>query len=313
MKQVGKLSATMNLRAVIKPFKLGKVTKFVWDTLPAWALDLKPMRKIGHSIYDNFTRHLDRKQSHMTFFLRNMAQFEVVRDLIAEQPTNASLKIVSLGCSSGAELYSLLYCLRLARPDFQISAHGLDISEDITDIARRGIYDPSLSQREDVIVPSEGIDDVDVYLKSLSVLLDKTEENMLTVKDWVREGTSWSVGDATSPTLVDQLGHQDIVLANNFLGPMDDDLAEKCLRNIVRLVKPGGILVLDGVDLDLKARIVPLLDLRPITNRMEEIHHGDPTKGGWPWIRWSHEPFDWQRSDRDFRYSTVFVKPKGKR
>lgn len=298
----------VTLKAMIKPFRLGKVTKSIWDTLPDWIVDLKPMRKLGHAIYDNFTRHLDRRQSHMTFFLRNMPQLEVLRDLIVDVPHNAPLKIVSLGCSSGAELYSFLYVLRSARPDLQIKAQGLDISKDITDIARKGVYDPSLSMHADGIIPDEALGDVDRYLTSLSVILDQTEDNMLSVKDWVRAETSWGVGDAASPALVEQLGPQDIVLANNFLGPMEDGLAEKCLRNIVRIVKPGGYLVLDGVDLDLKGRLVPLLDLEPVTTRMEEIHHDDPTKAGWPWIRWSHEPVDWQRSDRDFRYSTIFIK-----
>ena len=38
---------------------------------------------------------------------------------------------------------------------------------------------------------------------------------------------------------------------------MEDPLAEACLRNVARLVNPGGILVVDGVDLDLKARVMP--------------------------------------------------------
>lgn len=296
------------LRSAIKPLRLGRMAMMTWDALPERVVSSRPMINVGHVIYDHFTRHSGRIQSHTTLFLRNRPQLEVLRDLAVDMRTETALEVTSLGCSSGAELYSLLYVMRSAHSGLPIRATGMDIDDSITEIARRGIYDPSLSSGVDGLVPPPGIDDVRQYLDTLGVLLERTDDGMLRVKDWVRAGTAWGVGDATSPTLADQLGPQDIVLANNFLGPMDDALAEKCIRNIVRVAKDGGLLVLDGVDRDLKSRLLPQLGLEPITERLAEIYHADPTKADWPWTRWSHEPLDLKRPDWGFRYSAIFRK-----
>lgn len=93
----------------------------------------------------------------------------------------------------------------------------------------------------------------------------------------------------------------------NVLGPMQDALAETCLRNIVRLVAPSGYLVVNGVDLDLKTRVVHELKLRPVTDRIEEVHMADPTKRDWPWTRWGLEPFDWNRPDWAVRYASIYL------
>ncbi|MDQ8051128.1 hypothetical protein, partial [Luteibacter sp.] len=92
----------------------------------------------------------------------------------------------------------------------------------------------------------------------------------------------------------------------NVLGPMEDAVAEACLENIMKLLVPGGTLVLDGIDLDLKSRVTQSLGLKPVTRYLEEIHTADPTKGDWPWTRWSHEPIDYERADWEYRYATVF-------
>lgn len=284
---------------------IGRAVRWVWRRLPQSVLDTPQMRRVGTLIYDRHTRHMERAQSHATYFLRNMAQIEVVRDLIADLPQNATLRIASIACSNGAELYSYLHVLRSARPDLDIAAHGVDISETIVEVARKGVYDPARRTEEGLVAPGTPAEEI-AGLEALCTLLERTPDSMLRVKDRLREGVTWSVCDASSPEFVERLGTQDIVLANNFLGPMDDDLAEACLRNAVRLAKDGGILVVDGVDLDLRARVAEALGLEPVTTRMEEIHFGDATKLDWPWTRWSVEPLDMMRPDRDFRYATIF-------
>lgn len=256
------------------------------------------MRIAGAFIYDRYVRDTQRLQSQYTCFMRNVPQLEVLRDLLLEKDLGATVRIASIGCSTGAELYSALWVCRTARPDLHFVAQGLDICKPVLEIAQRAIYPPPAPAAEGVLC------------EALVGILEANPDGAFRVKDWLREGVSWRLGNATDPHLLDLLGPQEVVFACNFLGPMENDEAEACLRNFTRLVVPNGYLVLDGIDLDLKTRVVRSLKLAPVTARIEEVHHGDPTKRGWPWTRWSHEPFDKNRPDWAFRYSTIFVAPQ---
>jgi len=111
---------------------------------------------------------------------------------------------------------------------------------------------------------------------------------------------------ASDSRLVTELGEQDIVFAKNFLGPMDSQFAEECFLNVLKLVKVGGYLIIDGVDLDVKCRVLSSINVTPILDNYKSIYHEDETKRGWPWVRWSHEPIDDSRIDWRIRYCSIF-------
>jgi hypothetical protein len=96
------------------------------------------------------------------------------------------------------------------------------------------------------------------------------------VKSWIRQGTNWQVGDAADAETIDLLGPQDRVVANNFLCHMQPSDAEKCLRNIARLVRPHGFLLVSGIDLDVREKVARDLGWKPLEELLEEIHEGDP-------------------------------------
>lgn len=285
-----------------------RTLRFLWKRLPAGVLASRAMRAAGRLIYKHLVRDTDRNQTHPTRFLRNVPQLEVLRNQISRREFDSTLRIASIGCSNGAELYSTLWILRRARPDLRVIAKGIDISPTIVEVARRGVYavQSTAAGREVEHVDENAVAAADVA--RIGAILQPAPGETLRVHDWLRERIEWAVCDATDAPLLELLGPQDLVLACNFLGPMDDPLAEACLRNVSRLVSPGGILVVDGVDLDLKARVIPTLGFTPITERAEEAFSADPSKRDWPWQRWSHEPFDPKRRDAAFRYPTIFVK-----
>ena len=280
--------------------------RFIWRRLPPAFLDTRLMRGLGTFVYDHYVRDTDRHQSHATWFMRNVPQLEVLRDRLSPLQHGATVRIASVGCSTGVELYSALWVIRTARPDFNVVAQGVDISEDVVEVARQGIYRANAPAVAGGLYDVGSGKDIATELAAFEGLVDPSSGNTVRVQDWLREGVSWSACDATDPRLLDLLGPQDVVLARNFLGPMEDTLAEKCLRNVARLVVPQGCLVVDGVDLDLKARVIRELDLVPIPDRIEEVHTADPSKNDWPWTRWSHEPLDRARADWVVRYCTVF-------
>jgi 2-polyprenyl-3-methyl-5-hydroxy-6-metoxy-1,4-benzoquinol methylase len=93
----------------------------------------------------------------------------------------------------------------------------------------------------------------------------------LTVKPWIREVIKWHVGDVGEPDILDVLGPQDIVLANNFLCHMDNPEAERCLRNLARLVTPNGFLFVSGIKLHVRAKVAEHLGWQPVQESLEEI------------------------------------------
>jgi chemotaxis methyl-accepting protein methylase len=242
--------------------------------------------------------------------MRNPPLLSALGRVVSDWPSGAELRVASVACSTGAELYSALFVLRSLRPDLDVLGLGIDLSEGVVGAARRGVYsrvDPASREGTFDPGPSELADHVTGAPRGWEEGLFVEENGLLHVRDWVRRGTTWMVADAADPQLLDLAGLQDIVFANNFLGPMGDQDAERCLRNVVRLVRPGGVIVLEGVDLDLKVRVLASLDAVPVLDRLRAIYEADESKRGWPWVRWAHEPIDETRPDWALRYGTVYV------
>ena len=140
----------------------------------------------------------------------------------------------------------------------------------------------------------------------MSALFDQDAEN-IAVKSWIKQGITWNVGDAGDAGLPAALGSQDMVIANNFLCHMDSVEAERCLRNIVRLVAPQGYLFVSGVDLDVKTKVASELKWQPVEEQLEEIHEGDPCmREYWPFHYGGLEPIDKNRPDWKARYAATF-------
>ena len=107
------------------------------------------------------------------------------------------------------------------------------------------------------------------------------------------------------------LGAQDIVVANRFLCHMHPDDAEACLCHLSRLVKNNGYLFVSGVDLAVRSKVARELGWRPVTDLIRGIHDGDPTlRRDWPLDYWGLEPFDRGQSDWKVRYASVFQLPE---
>jgi 2-polyprenyl-3-methyl-5-hydroxy-6-metoxy-1,4-benzoquinol methylase len=213
------------------------------------------------------------------------------------------LTVAVLGCSAGAEAYSVAWSIRSARPDLELSLQGVDISQQAIEVAKEGVYSPAVSQ-------ITGTDILDrVTETEIEEMFDR-DGDALAVKTWIKEGIEWHVGDVRDSKICDLLGTQDIVVANNFLCHMDPWMAEECLRNISNLVKPGGYLFVSGVDVDIRTRVAAQLGWRPLQELLEEIHYGDPRMtAGWPWNYSSLEPLNKKRGDWRLRYAAAFQLP----
>jgi SAM-dependent methyltransferase len=272
----------------------------VWKRLPPALKDSRLLRAYGRWSHNVISRRANRDMPLGTMFLRNRPALELMRRLADEKPPNSTLRIAVLGCSVGVEVYSIVWNLRRARPDLKIVVRALDISRDALSVAETGIYGPQTTEMVRASIFER------LTSAEMTEMFD-WDGDQASVKSWLRAGVTWEVGDACDPELVGTLGNQDLVVASNFLCHMDAHGAERCLRNLVHLVTPGGHLFVSGVDLDVRTKVAVDLGWEPIPELRSEIHDGDPSvRGDWPWYWWGLEPLDRQRPDWETRYSGVF-------
>lgn len=277
-----------------------RLNQWLWHKIPPSILSLSPVRSYGEMLHTLARVNGGRAQAFATHFLRNRPQLELIRCLLDRKKKGEAVSVAVLGCSTGAEAYSVAWRIRSARPDLRLILHAVDISKPAVKFAQRGAY--SLKRPEftnaaifERMTPAE-----------MEEFFDKDGDAMI-VKSWLREGINWQVGDAGDPEMVDSLGAQDLVIANNFLCHMEVRDAEKCLRNIARLVKPGGYLVVSGVDLDVRTRVASDSGWKSVEELLEEIHEGDPCmRNIWPCQYAGVEPLDKRKRDWKIRYAAAF-------
>ena len=272
----------------------------IWNHLPASVVRLGVVRSYG-----NFLNALARMRGHRgqhfsTYFLRNRPGLELIRRLLESKGNGETLRVAVLGCSTGAEAYSVAWRIRSARPDLKLILHAVDISKQAVEFAKAGIY----SFRSSELTNTEIFDRMTTA--EIDELFDR-QGDAAAIKPWIKEGIQWRIADAGEPEILELLGSQEMVVANNFLCHMDPPEAERSLRNIARLMTPGGHLFVSGIDLDVRTKVARELRLRPVSELLEEIHDGDPScKGFWPCHYAGLEPFDRKRPDWRIRYAAVF-------
>ncbi len=277
-----------------------RLNRLLWKLLPSSAATVRPVRLYGSFLQKLARVQGVREQAFSTFFLRNRPQLELMRRLVDRKTTAETLRVAVLGCSTGAEAYSVAWEMRSARPDLTLILHSVDISKQAVEFAKSGVYSlaaPQLTRTGvcERMTPAE-----------IEEMFHR-DGDLVTVKSWIKEGINWHVGDVGEPEILDALGAQDMVVANNFLCHMDPSEAERCLRNIARLVAPHGYLFVSGIDLDVRTKVACDLGWEPVQELLQEIHEGDPVlRRDWPFHYAGLEPLDDRRPDWRIRYAAVF-------
>jgi chemotaxis methyl-accepting protein methylase len=331
---VARMSQSRLLRKYVgRPYL--RMNVWIWNHLPASLGSWRLVRAYGVHLHSLIQLRATRMQSVGTFFFRNRPELELMTRLIDQKPRSAALGVAILGCSKGAEVYSISYAIRRARPDLKVGIRAVDISKDILEFAEAGAFSlkshngsgtprsGALPQGEDLatggdVATNTSRDQLSSIFERMSseemeAMFDR-EEDLIRVKPRYRDGIEWRLGDAGDPDLVGALGLQDIVVANRFLCHLHPEEAEQCLRNLVLLIKPGGYLFISGVDLSVRSKIAQELGLRPVTDLIREIHEGDPSiRHDWPLRYWGLEPFDQGRIDWQMWYASVFQRAERSR
>ena len=277
-----------------------RVNQAIWERLPAMLRESRIAHAYGGFIHALVRHRAQRRQYFGTFFLRNRPKLEQIRRLVVQRELDAPLRIAVLGCSIGAEVYSVLWTIRSARPDLKVRMQAADISREVLEVAERAVYTSA----------SSGLVGSSIFERLTpeeSLAIFDWQGETATVKPWLRAGIEWHEADVSQSSLIETLGPQDIVVASNFLCHMPPRLAEACLRNLVRLLRPGGYLFVPGVDLEVRSKVARDLGWKPVPDLIREIHDGDPSvRGDWPREWWGLEPLNDRRRDWQLRYAVAY-------
>jgi SAM-dependent methyltransferase len=281
-----------------------RLNQRLWAKLPPSISTCRPMLLYGSGVHKLVRMRGDRAQGLGTCFLRNRPALELIRRLVDRKRPGETVRIAVLGCSAGAEVYSIAWTIRSARPDLTVNLHAMDISKAVVEFASCGVYPVSPTAK------SLELSDPAVLERMSNAEVEEIfdrGDDWVRVKAWIREGIDWSVGDVGDPAIVEKLGTQDIVVANNFLCHMSPGPAERSLQNIARLVGPHGYIFVAGIDIDVRTKVATELGWRPVEELLEEIHAGDIwLKKLWPGHYAGLEPLDKGRPEWKVRYAAAF-------
>ena len=213
------------------------------------ALKFRPSEAVVRDVIDAMT-------THETSFFRDTRPFEVFRTgvlpkLLAARTVKKSLRIWCAAASSGQEPYSLAMILKeeaAKLAGWRIEILGTDISHDVCEKARQGIYSQFEVQRG---TPST----------MLVKYFQKVGDNWQ-VKPEIREMVQFRAGN-----LLDNLtamGQFDVVFCRNVLIYFDPPTKTRVLGAISRQMADDGVLFLGGAEtvLGVSAEFQPIAGQR---------------------------------------------------
>ena len=278
-----------------------RINRWAWPTLVRWLGRFCLIYTYGNFLQKLVRIREIRVTNYGTLFFRNRAQLELIRRISEKVRRRSVLKMAVFACSNGAEVYSIVWILRFVSRKLRIVLNAVDISEKAIAFAKKGVY----------CSESEELETVGIF----SNISEEERRGMFfaengkkRIRDVLKKGITWRVYDAGDPGIIQVLGVQDIIVANNFMCHMEPKDAEKCLRNLAGLAKEGSYLIVSGIDLNERTKVANDLGWKPVDEMMEELHEGDPTlRNDWPWKYWGLEPINRRRKDWKMRYSSVFI------
>jgi chemotaxis protein methyltransferase CheR len=245
----------------------------------------------------------DRTQSHTyTCFLRTPSQLEAlagpVLEFLGAPKLGRPLEILVLACSNGAEAYTLASFLskRLPHLDFRITA--ADLHREMVESARAASYSEDEALQSQYVRPD-----------FVAHTFDKVGERYV-VKPEIRARVSFTQANLLDAELSKQFSSADIVTAQNVLFHLKPNDARKAFNNIIKLLRPKAVLMIDGMDQPLRAELTLQNGLEPLAFKSREIYRESRVHTPLDWWRyyWGSEPYSPFRRDRTRRYGTIFLK-----
>lgn len=193
--------------------------------------------------------------NHETYFFREPTQLEAFLGHAAPALAQAaraegrSLRVLSLGCSSGEEPYSFSILEKERRTqdlDVKLEIHGADLCRGVLERARQGVYtasafrtaDPEWLERYFHILPQGGY----------------------RLREPIRRTVAFHKANLLDLSEMSQLGLFDAIFCRNVFIYFEDSAVQRALAHIGRCLIPGGLLLLGQAEslLGRSARFEPV-------------------------------------------------------
>jgi chemotaxis protein methyltransferase CheR len=172
---------------------------------------------------------LDALANNETYFWREAAQLHAITSLACAAPVRP-FRVLSAGCSSGEEVYTVAMMCREAGLDGQgVDIVGMDVSTAALRRAKHAVYtDNSFRGVEPTAAEKYLVRD------GAHRRLDRE----------VAEGVRFRRANLLLPDEVESCGTFDVVLCRNVLIYFDETNRQRAIANVSALVRPGGFLFL---------------------------------------------------------------------
>lgn len=181
---------------------------------------------------------LRRMVSHLTnnetYFFREMKQLEVFSDLLlkARNARKSTIRILSAGCSTGEEPYtlSILAQEKLGLlPGVRLEIVGVDVDEKVLDKARSGQYFKNSFRATEPLI-------IHRYFQS--------QGEARVVRDSVRKPVHFAWANLVEDKSLLPLGKFDMILCRNVLIYFQDDTIKRVVENLGHVLDDDGALLL---------------------------------------------------------------------
>lgn len=178
---------------------------------------------------------------------------EVLADIVEQKKKKGetSIKILSAGCSTGEEPYTLAMIMMerkeaINRMNFKITAG--DLSEEALTSAKNGVYKETQLRS----TPEN-------YMKKYFTKMDETT---VKVSSMVKMGIDFTYLNLADFNTLKRLGTFDIIFCRNVMIYFDNDFKKKLIRNYYEMLKDGGYFFvghsesLFGINNDFKMKVL---------------------------------------------------------
>ncbi len=173
-----------------------------------------------------------------TYFFRESYQFDcLVQHLLAERVRHKgageTLKIWSLPCSTGEEIYSIAIYLLENWPlinRYDVELIGSDIDTNVLNMAMKGVY----AKRSLHAVPSHIINKYFI----------QKNENTFQISQDLREAVEFTTTNIVSPSEMRRFRNFDVIFCRNMLIYFDDYSRRLAAEAIYDALSPGGFICL---------------------------------------------------------------------
>jgi chemotaxis protein methyltransferase CheR len=271
---------------------------FVRSRLGSGTLLLPYLRAKHRALLKESTR----SDSHTyTSFYRSPVQLAALVGPVLDHLRGRGIADISINVfagSNGAEAYTIASELMHRRHDLSFTIKASDLHATMIDKAASATY--SMGEiTQGLSVPDEFV----------SRTFDKVGHRYV-VKAPIRSRVSFQQADLLDSQLDRQFAPADIVVAQNVLFHMPPEVARRAFDNIVRFLKPGSVLFVDGMELDMRVELTKRAALKPLDFRVKEIYEYSRRHipENWWDFYYGNEPYYRFSSDRLRRYCTIFMK-----